>query len=271
VSRTEQPSGSLTAWSHSGLRDRVHTTAAALLSKTVRPLWYAESLVLSARYQQYLASSEWARNSVRHGDRNTLWAKAAEPLLRATAPTVLEFGVADGHATRWWAERAVPFAAWHGFDTFEGLPADWVRGAVPVMAAGVFKPRAGVGAVPQLDTPYPVEWHRGLIEETLPRFERPDTALFVLIDVDLLEPTSTILDWLQHHGRPGDLVYFDEAFDPWNEGEAIRRAIAGGLELRAIAHTGSSLLVRLAQQELVEGEDDLPPLTPRGSEGGQKT
>jgi hypothetical protein len=201
--------------------------------------------VLSARYLQFLASAPWAHDSVRYSDRVTLWEKAAEPRLRSSTSTVLEFGVAEGLATRWWAGRAIPFAAWHGFDTFEGLPADWVRGDVPVMSAGVFKPREGVGAVPRIEAPFPVAWHRGLIEETLPTFSRPETGLFVLIDVDLLEPTSVVLDWLQRNGRPGDLIYFDEAFDPWNEGLGIRHAIAGGLAMRAIAHTGSSLLVCL--------------------------
>jgi hypothetical protein len=243
--KSNRTSGAVTAWSSSRIRERVNTAAAALLSRTVRPLWYAETLVLSARYQQFLRSARWAQDSVRHGDRVGLWKEAAEPRLRNSNSTVLEFGVAEGLATRWWSGRAIPFAAWHGFDTFEGLPADWTRGEVPVMSAGVFKPRAGIGAVPQLEAPFPFAWHRGLIEETLPQFGRPDSSLFVLIDVDLLEPTSAVLDWLHRHGRPGDLVYFDEAFDPWNEGLAIRRAIASGLAMRAIAHTGSSLLVCL--------------------------
>ncbi len=243
--RKSGSSAPLTAWSHSRLRERVSTAAAALLSKTKRPLWYAETLVLSARYQQFLASAGWAQDSVRFGDRITLWERSADPRLRGSNATVLEFGVAEGLATRWWVDRALPFAAWHGFDTFEGLPADWVRGEVPVMSAGVFKPRAGLGAVPELEAAFPLAWHRGLIEETLPQFGRPDTGLFVLVDVDLLGPTSVILDWLAEHGRPGDLVYFDEAFDPWNEGMAIRRAVAGGLSMRAISHTGSALLVDL--------------------------
>ena len=113
------------------------------------------------------------------------------------------------------------------------------------MSAGVFKPRGGIGVPPRIETPFPLSWHHGLIEETLPRFSRPDTPLFVLVDVDLLEPTSVVLDWLVSNGRPGDLVYFDEAFDPWNEGLAIRRAIADGLSMGAVAHTGSALLVSL--------------------------
>jgi hypothetical protein len=97
--------------------------------------------------------------------------------------------------------------------------------------------------------PYPFTWHKGLIEDTLPAFKRPDAPLFVLIDTDLLEPAAVILDWLNVNGRPGDLVYFDEAFDPWNEGLALRRAIDKGLNVRAIGHTGSSLLAELVARE----------------------
>jgi hypothetical protein len=237
--------GPLTSWRHSRLRERVHTSASALLARTVRPLWYLETMVLSARYQQHLASAEWARASVRHSDRITLWERAVEPRLRGSNRTVLEFGVAEGLATRWWSGRGIAFAAWHGFDTFEGLPTHWSRAEVPVMSAGAFAPSAGSGTVPRIDAPYRLVWHRGLIERTLPPFGRPDTALFVLVDVDLLEPTVVVLDWLARNGRPGDLIYFDEAFDPWNEGLGIRRAIAGGLPMQAVAHTGSALLVCL--------------------------
>jgi len=41
------------------------------------------------------------------------------------------------------------------------------------------------------------------------------------------------------------VVYFDEAFDPWNEGLAIRNAVDQGLSFRALAYTGSSLLIEL--------------------------
>ena len=158
---------------------------------------------------------------------------------------MFEFGVADGLATQWWAARGVAFEAWHGFDTFEGLPEAWSRAGVPVLEAGVFSPSAGEGHYPDVRAPYPFTWHPGLIEDTFPRTVRPETALFVLIDVDLLEPTIVVLDWLVENGRPGDLVYFDEAFDPWNEGRAIREAVDSGLKARAIAHTGSALLVEL--------------------------
>jgi hypothetical protein len=229
---------------YSRAREIVLTRAAAALSRYSRLLWYAETLALSARYQQLIGLSPWARSSVRHPDRIALWEKAAKPRLGA-GTVALEFGVSEGDATLWWLRSGVAFAAWHGFDTFEGLPESWDRAGVPVMSAGMFAPRRGAGSVPQLTAGFPHRWHRGLIEETLPVFPRPDAPLFVLIDVDLLAPAAVVLEWLTVNGRPGDLVYFDEAFDPWNEGLALRRALEHGLKVRALGHTGSCLLVEL--------------------------
>lgn len=240
-----QGAGPVTTWNYSRFRDRVLTSVSAALSHARRPLWYAEVLVLSARYQQWLSMNAWSAGSRRHPDRLRLWLAEVEPRVRRTPSSVLEFGVAEGRATYWWASRQIPFSAWHGFDTFAGLPGDWTRADVPVMAEGVFKPTLGAGREPHPTSSFPYSWHRGLIEETLPAFTRPDDRLFVLIDVDLLSPTQTILEWLARHGRPGDLIYFDEAFDPWNEGLAIRKALNDGLLLRGIAHTGSALLVEL--------------------------
>ncbi|HVD00462.1 MAG TPA: hypothetical protein VNG93_04870 [Candidatus Dormibacteraeota bacterium] len=234
------------AWGISGLaRERLLTWGASALARTARLLWYLETLVLSARYQQLLDRAPWARGPVRHPHRAQLWLKAAAPRLRGGGFTALEFGVASGLATGWWAASGVPFLAWHGFDTFEGLPSDWRRGDVAVMAAGEFTPAAGVGSVPDLEAPFPYTWHAGLIGDTLPGFDRPPGSLFILIDTDLLEPAEEVLGWLLVHGRPGDVVYLDEAFDPWNEGLALRRAIAAGLAVNAVAYTGSALLIEL--------------------------
>ena len=231
--------------SYGRVRDSVLTIAASALAKTKRPLWYVESLTLSARYQQWLHSSSWAKGGRRYRDRIELWNEAALPRLKGAGAAVLEFGVADGLATKWWANTNVAFDVWHGFDTFEGLPSAWGRAGIPVMEAGVFSPSAGQGAVPELHTPYPHEWHKGLIEETLPDLKRPEAALFVMIDVDLLDPTRVILDWLIAEGQAGDMVYFDEAFDPWNEGLAIRESLEAGLRFTGLGYTGSALLVQL--------------------------
>lgn len=241
-----RPSAPVSAWGISGLaRERLLTWGASALAGTSRLLWYLETLVLSARYQQLLRQAPWAPAPVRHPHRAELWLKAAVPRLQGGGFTALEFGVAGGLATGWWAASGVPFLAWHGFDTFEGLPSDWKRGDVSVMAAGEFTPPRGAGSVPDVKAAFPHTWHRGLIADTLPGFERPPGRLFILVDTDLLDPAREVLDWLLSHGKPGDVVYFDEAFDPWNEGLALRRAIAAGLAVNALAYTGSALLVEL--------------------------
>jgi hypothetical protein len=237
----------VTSMHYGRVRDAVLTLLGSAMARSTRPLWYAETIVLSARFQQMLASASWAANSVRCRDRLLLWEEIAAPRLHGSGAVVLEFGVAEGYATYWWAEHDPGFSAWHGFDTFAGLPTAWARAGVPVMAAGVFTPSRGIGSVPEPAAGFPFTWHTGLIEDTLPSLARPDAPLFIMIDVDLLEPTVVILDWLRVNGRRGDLVYFDEAFDPWNEGLALARAVDNGLEVRAVAHTGSAALVELTQ------------------------
>lgn len=218
---------------YSRTRDRALTLVSRLLAKSRAATYYAEAIVLATRHQQ----AQETRSCM---DRIELWERHAIPHLHEGSWSVLEFGVAEGWATRWWASRGLPFRVWHGFDTFDGLPADWTRGGSQVMAAGVFRPESA--APPIVNAAYPVEWHTGLIEETLPGLPRPEGRLLVLVDVDLLAPTRTILAWLETHGRDGDLIYFDEAFDPWNEGMALREA---QLSFRRLGHTGMSLLVEL--------------------------
>lgn len=231
--------------SYSRFRDWTLTQLASTLARTTRALWYVESMALSGRYLQWIEAADWASGSKRYSDRVALWRHGLEPRLRDAPTAVLEFGVADGVATRWWAERNISFTEWHGFDTFEGLPTEWTRADVPVMVRGAFKPQSAGGGPPPFLLPYPSAWHKGLIEQTLPPFTRPDARLLVFIDVDLLAPAQTVMGWLREHGRPGDLVYFDEAADPWNEGLVIRRSLTEGPRFRAVAHTAMALLIEL--------------------------
>ncbi|HEY6398796.1 MAG TPA: hypothetical protein VIX82_15210, partial [Solirubrobacteraceae bacterium] len=78
----------------------------------------------------------------------------------------LEFGVAGGGSMRKWSRMLRnPRSQLHGFDSFEGLPADWIL----TRPAGHF----GLGGeVPQFDDPR-VELHKGWFSDTLPKFEWP--------------------------------------------------------------------------------------------------
>ena len=61
-----------------------------------------------------------------------------------------------------------------------------------------------------------VTWHVGDVEDTLKDLilDRNESQQFVvLFDLDLFEPSRAAWDHLRDSLRPGDLLYFDEAFD----------------------------------------------------------
>jgi len=171
--------------------------------------------------------------------RESLW-RTASSSLRSGKVTVLEFGVAAGDATRvWLAMLDNPELRWHGFDTFTGLPDPWIRGGVHVAEPGTFD----AGGVPaQVNDPR-VTWHCGLVEETLPRAD-VDFAprLCVLFDLDLYEPSAFALNWLAGRLKKGDLLYFDEAYDPWHERRLIDEFLDQGHRLRIVGSTGLAIM-----------------------------
>lgn len=176
---------------------------------------------------------------VRCRTRESLWKIASDPL-RSGRVTVLEFGVAAGDATRiWLAMLDNPELSWHGFDTFTGLPVAWIRGGVRFAETGTFD--AG-GVPPQVDDPR-VTWHPGLVEDTLPSAEVDFAArLCVLFDLDLYQPSAFALNWLAGRLKPGDLLYFDEAYDPWHERRLIDEFLDQGHRLRIVGSTGIAIM-----------------------------
>jgi hypothetical protein len=235
---------------NSKLRERIQTILAHRLMKLKKPLWYLETLVLSARYFQRInqfASIENKKKTM-FLDREALWNKAVIPYLNCTLKPihVAEFGVAWGKATQWWHDNMKNISRWDGFDTFEGLPTPWMRAGVNVMNQGVFAPKDLKQPFPQIDGAKNIIWHKGLIGNTINMLERnANDTLLVLIDVDLLEPTRDVLKWMLANGATGDCVYFDEAFDPFNEGLALSEAVSNGLQFNVLGFTGSALAIVL--------------------------
>jgi hypothetical protein len=230
-------------------RDFVLAQGADSLAKTRKLIWYLETLVLSARFMQLLKSSQWGTNSRLFMNRYRLWNESVIPRVNPGA-VVFEFGVAAGAATKWWAKKKLPLAMWHGFDTFSGLPTPWTRGGVDVMEAGVFDQSGAESEFPVIEANYPFSWHKGLISVTLIDGDFPipsDCQILVFIDVDLYEPTKEVLLYFAKHLKSGDLIYFDEGFDPWNEGLALRETLSILPKFKAVAHTGSALLIEIGK------------------------
>ena len=236
--------------SHEERRESILTSLSGFLQRRPKVLWYVETLALSARYFQRVTASQFGVGEVkpRYSHREKLWTEAVIPHLTSSGRRVhvAEFGVATGKATVWWHNNLPSIERWDGFDTFEGLPEPWTRGGVTVMNQGVFAPIDPDSPFPKIPGKTNLAWHKGLICDTIAQLSRSDDeVLLVLIDVDLLEPTRDVLEWLMDNGRPGDCVYFDEAFDPFNEGLALSEAIEKGFKFRVLGYTGSSLAVVL--------------------------
>lgn len=157
----------------------------------------------------------------------------------------LEFGVFKGYSINYMA-KARPCAAFHGFDSFEGLPEEWM----PSRPAGYFS----LGASPP-KVHSNVTLHQGWFDQTLPPVL---SALFpsgklqgVHIDCDLGSSTQTVLkeltQWLL---RDKPALLFDElvnypgfreheikAFSEW--------ATEHDVEFEVLSKAGQQVLVRL--------------------------
>jgi hypothetical protein len=116
----------------------------------------------------------------------------------------LEFGVFDGAATRYWSRLlGNPHSKLHGFDTFEGLPENWL----PQRSKGCFSTG---GVVPQIDDPR-VRFFRGYFEDTLAGYRCPSCEVLILnMDADLYSSTKCVLDRLREDIVLGTYIYFDE-------------------------------------------------------------
>ncbi|QMU76343.1 class I SAM-dependent methyltransferase [Streptacidiphilus sp. PB12-B1b] len=127
----------------------------------------------------------------------------AVAMVTGKTPLYLEFGVWEGLSLRWWAEHLKqPGARFVGFDSFEGLPEQWR----PDYPPGTF----AVGRPPAIDDDR-VSFQVGWFADTLRDFELPEhDQLVVNIDCTLYSSTATVLQALEKHIKPGDLIYFDE-------------------------------------------------------------
>ena len=119
-----------------------------------------------------------------------------------------EFGVFKGESISYLSEFCND-AKLYGFDTFKGLPEDWIEGA----------PK-GYFATDIPDVPQNVELIIGLYNDTLKTFDPKDPVMFCHVDCDLYSSSKTVLEWLKLHVISGSVVLFDEILtQPYDNGE----------------------------------------------------
>ncbi len=118
---------------------------------------------------------------------------------------VLEFGVEKGASLRHLA--SLTSRTVHGFDSFEGLPGDWVG---TKEAQGAFDLK---GRLPKV--PANAKLHVGWFDATLPAFlaTRSEACALVHIDCDIYTSTATVFAALAGRIVPGTVIVFDEYFN----------------------------------------------------------
>ena len=149
-------------------------------------------------------TAEHLRYAIRHVTLQGLW---------------LEFGVGNGASLKVIAEQTR--AQLYGFDSFEGLPEDWVRGeGRPTLPRGSF--RGSPKVVPAHVTLVP-----GLFVDTLPHFleKNSEVVAFMHVDCDIYTSTQAVLSSLRHKLAPGTVIVFDELFNYPNFADHEMRAL----------------------------------------------
>jgi hypothetical protein len=118
-----------------------------------------------------------------------------------------EFGVYQGRTLRWIAHFIEPKRV-YGFDSFEGLPEQWISGFVK----GTF--RLSEEEQKKIEWPVNSVICKGMFEQTLMEFLKNERgpAAFLHIDSDLYSSASTVLQTLKDRIVDGTIIVFDEYY-----------------------------------------------------------
>lgn len=126
---------------------------------------------------------------------------------------ILEFGVFSGKTINLISSKFTEETVW-GFDSFEGLPEDWIRakneGTAPTRPKGHFS----VEKLPVVNSN--VRLVKGFFRDSLPQWitEHNSPIKFLHIDCDLYSSTKEVLTILNNQITPGTIIVFDEMY-PW--------------------------------------------------------
>lgn len=132
----------------------------------------------------------------------------------------LEFGVYKGESIKYFAEiNSDVDSRFIGFDTFTGLPEDWVDFSRTVKT-DVFDTG---GEVPHTDDTR-ISFIKGLFQDTLPQFlhdYKPNSQIVINNDSDIYTSTMYILTFLNKVIAPGSIIIFDEFYSVTHEFRAF--------------------------------------------------
>jgi hypothetical protein len=160
--------------------------------------------------------------------------------------TYLEFGVFEGASIKRFAElNSSPESCFVGFDTFTGLPEDWVEVSRTVKS-GTFSTG---GATPFVQDRR-IYFVKGLFQDTLaPFLEHYDGPSQWVIhnDSDLYSATLFVLTCAHEYIKKGTIIIFDEFCSPMHEFRALDDYCAAyrrTIEVLAITESFGKIAVR---------------------------
>jgi hypothetical protein len=185
--------------------------------------------------------SEFGNIKIRNS-RETLW----QEIIDRTKSNLIciELGVAWGYTTNWWINKSEDkLHSWDGFDLFTGLPSRW-----RYFPAGSFSAN---GKTPKiLDSR--VNWHIGDVKETTRLFQPnrdSNQTLVLLFDLDLFEPSLDAWNNLKGLLKPGDFLYFDEAFD-LDERNLITQHVFASFTCDLVAVSWAGLVLEVTDSKM---------------------
>lgn len=121
---------------------------------------------------------------------------------------VLEFGVWTGISLRQIRNKLDKSYRIMGFDSFVGLPEDWVDGNGKLVGQGKKGRFSTKGKTPDIKG---VEFFVGWFENTIPDYlKNPAPIALLHVDCDLYSSTKTVLWSLNEYIQPGTIIVFDE-------------------------------------------------------------
>ena len=153
-------------------------------------------------------------------ERFDMYADVQSKVLREEPIDYLEFGVRWGHSLfKWSTINTHPDSRFFGFDSFEGIPQDWVS-----VTGEAKKGSMSVGGViPETDDSR-IRFIKGWFNDTLRPFLQdfsPRSRLVVHNDGDLFSSTMFTLATLDPFLQPGSILIFDEFANPLHEWRAF--------------------------------------------------
>jgi O-methyltransferase len=173
--------------------------------------------VLNRNAQMLATIRNYSRNGVSvFADRETMYS-AVNKRLGNTGVTYLEFGVWKGDSLRAWTSINTNQASrFYGFDSFEGLPEDWIKGFGHSTKKGQFGLDGEMPTIPDSRVTLINGWFQETLRDFLSNFPISH-PIVINNDSDLHSSTQYTLSTLDPFLKPGDVIIFDEYSSPANE------------------------------------------------------